>query len=137
MESRECSSVFEATLCLSQRRYCLSIFTHCKTGMLPIPKPHDLSFCFHHRRIPQLKNHVLSYTESTDFRPISEARFRVSHGTLTAYSFLYLLRATFYLAKLFWSEPPKPSFQGFGRELSVRPSSRRGPNGKRWLDMCN
>ncbi len=77
-----------------------------------IPKPHDLSFCFHHRRIPQLKNHVLSYTESTDFRPISEARFRVSHGTLTAYSFLYLLRATFYPAKLFWSEPPKPSFQG-------------------------
>ncbi|MDB9413114.1 hypothetical protein, partial [Microcystis aeruginosa] len=56
-------------------------------------------------------------TESTDFRPISEARFRVSHGTLTAYSFLYLLRATFYPAKLFWSEPPKPSFQGFGREL--------------------
>jgi hypothetical protein len=36
----------------------------------------------------------------------------VSHGTLTAYSFLYLLRATFYPAKLFWSEPPKPSFQG-------------------------
>ncbi|WP_287628044.1 MULTISPECIES: hypothetical protein, partial [unclassified Microcystis] len=53
-----------------------------------------------------------------DFRPISEARFRVSHGTLTAYSFLYLLRATFYPAKLFWSEPPKPSFPGFGRELS-------------------
>jgi hypothetical protein len=85
-----------------------------------IPKPHDLSFCFHHRRIPQLKNHVLSYTESTDFRPISEARFRVSHGTLTAYSFLYLLRATFYPAKLFWSEPPKLSFQGFGRELRLR-----------------
>ncbi len=28
----------------------------------------------------------------------------MSHGTLTAYSFLYLLRATFYPAKLFWSE---------------------------------
>ncbi len=44
--------------------------------------------------------------------------FRVSHGTVLTKCFLYLLRATFYPAKLFWSEPPKPSFQGFGRELS-------------------
>jgi len=85
-----------------------------------IPKPHDLSFCFNHRCIPRLKNHVLSYTKSTDFRDLSEARFRVSHGTVLTKRFLYLLRATFYPDKLFWTEPPKPSFQGAVRPLGFR-----------------
>jgi hypothetical protein len=91
-----------------------------RTFRAAIPKPHDLSFCFNHRCIPRLKNHVLSYTKSTDFRDLSEARFRVSHGTVLTKRFLYLLRATFYPDKLFWTEPPKPSFQGAVRPLGFR-----------------
>jgi len=44
-------------------------------------------------------NSTINYTETfrikfTDFRDLSEARFRVSHGTVLTKRFLYLLRAT-------------------------------------------
>jgi hypothetical protein len=48
MEGRKCSAVFKVALCLSQQSYCLSTYTYCIIGMLPLafPGPHDSNAFF-------------------------------------------------------------------------------------------
>ena len=47
-----------------------------------IPKPRDLGLVFHPPLHTIVKNHVPSYTESTDYYPISEIRSRQPIGTV-------------------------------------------------------
>ncbi|WP_231599125.1 hypothetical protein, partial [Crocosphaera watsonii] len=60
-----------------------------------IPKPRDLGLVFHPPLHTIVKNHVPSYTESTDYYPISEIRSREHRRYGVSQSRLYLLLGYF------------------------------------------